>query len=345
MSEPERPRRKRPDTLSSFGRAPARTSTAPPAREPEVDRGTLRRWIHGALFDNVGLKFLSMVLAITVFLLVNTDRDREISVRVGVSYTLPDDRVLVSERLDEVLVTIKGPWRRLRRFDARELDRVNIDLRKAPSGDVPITADMVHVPSGLNVEAIQPRFVRVAWDKRVERIVEIQPLVQGTPQHGYVISEVKAVPATLKVRGAQGALDALAGVPTQRISVDGRAESFTATVDAVPTGSIEVVGAAQVQVHVTIDEELVTRKLPGLAVGVRGDNIDPGKWAVEPAQVDVTLTGALLGIEKAKTTLAPVVKLSGNDSKAREVEVTVDGVPPGIGVKLSPERVKVVPVK
>jgi len=339
-------RRGNRDTLSSFGRAPARTSTPPPPpREPEVDRGALRRWVHGALFDNVGLKFLSMVLAITVFLLVNTDRDREISVRVGVSYTLPDDRVLVSDRLDEVLVTIKGPWRRLRKFDARELERVNIDLRRAPSGDVPITADMVHVPSGLNVEAIQPRFVRVAWDKRVERIAEVQAQIQGTPQHGYVISEVKPIPATLKVRGAEGALDALPGVPTQKISVDGRAESFTATVDAVPTGSVEIVGAAQVQVHVTIDEELVTRKLPGLAVGVRGEGIDASKWAVEPATVDVTLTGALLGIEKAKTTLAPVVKLAGSDSKAREVEVTVDGVPPGIGVKLSPERVKVVPVK
>ena len=43
--------------------------------------------------------------------------------------------------------------------------------------------------------------------------------------------------------------------------------------------------------------------------------------------------------------LAPVVKLSATDSKAREVEVTVEGVPPGIGVKLSPERVKVAPVK
>ncbi len=344
MAEEPR-RRKRPDTLSSFGRAPARTSTAPPTREPETERGAIRRWIHGALFDNVGLKFLSMVLAITVFLLVNTDRDREISVRVGVSYTLPDDKVLVSERQDEVLVTIKGPWRRLRKFDTREVERVNLDLRRAPSGDVPITPDMIHVPSGLTVESIQPRFVRVTWDKRVERVVELQPQVMGTPQHGYVVSEVKAMPATIKVRGAEGALDAMPAVQTQKVSVDGRAESFTAQADAVPTGGVEIVGSPQVQVHVVIDEELVTRKLPGLAIGVRGDGIDPLKWTIEPAQVEVTLTGSLLGVEKAKTTLAPVVKLSATDSKAREAEVTVEGVSPGIGVKLSPERVKVSPVK
>jgi YbbR domain-containing protein len=305
----------------------------------------MRRWIHGALFDNVGLKFLSIVLAITVFLLVNTDRDREISVRVGVSYTLPDDKVLVSERQDEVLVTIKGPWRKLRKFDTRELERVNLDLRRAPSGDVPITPDMIHLPSGLTVEAIQPRLVRVTWDRRVSKVVEVTPQVTGTPQHGYVVSEVKPVPATIKVRGAEGTVNALPAVQTQKVSVEGRAETFTAESDAVPPDGVEIEGTPQVLVHVAIDEELVTRKLPGLMVTVRSDGVDPAKWAVVPGTVEVTLTGALLAVEKAKTTLAPVVKLSTTDSKAREAEVTVEGVPPGIGIKVSPERVKVSPVK
>src|SRR6476661_2640412 len=170
MSEPPR-RRKRPDTLSQLGRSPARTTISPPPpRDDGPERGALRRWIHSALFDNVGLKFLSIVLAITVFLLVNTDRDREISTRVGVSYTLPDDKVLISEKLDEVRITIKGPWRRLRKFDERELERVNLDLRRAPSGDFPITPDLVHLPSGLSLESISPRVMRVAWDRRIDKV-------------------------------------------------------------------------------------------------------------------------------------------------------------------------------
>src|SRR5689334_17706877 len=133
-----------------MGRAPARrpmgTSLSPkPPVEPTPDRSAVSRWLHGALFENVGLKALSLILAITVFLLVNTDRDREITARVGVAYTLPDDRVLVSERLDEVRVTIKGRWQRLRKFDERSLDRITLDLRRQPSGDVPITADMLEL--------------------------------------------------------------------------------------------------------------------------------------------------------------------------------------------------------
>jgi len=331
-----------PDTIGNLGRAPARKAPIPP---PPPDRTRIAEWIHGALFDNLGLKFLSMVLAITVFLLVNTDRDREISARVGVSYTMPDDKVLVSERLDEVRVTIKGPWQRLRRFDERELDRINIDLRRAQSGEVQIRPDMISLPSGLIVTSISPRTIRVQFDRRIEKIVEISPQLAGRPMHGFVVSEVKPIPATVKLRGAETSLVALTSVRTAEVSVEGRAEAFTADTRVLMPDGVEPVGSAEVALQIGVEEELVTRKLPGLAVHVAGDGIDPARWQVTPAQVEVTLTGTLLAIEKAKAALVPTVRLSVNDAKAREVAVSVEGLPPGIGVKLSPERVKVSAVR
>lgn len=340
--EPGRPRRSRSMSIGALGRMPARSSLPPPPRpDPPSDLGAVRRWLHSALLDNIGLKFLSMVLAITVFLLVNTDRDREISARVGVSYSLPDDKVLVSDRVDEVRVTIKGPWRRLRKFDERELERINLDLRRAPAGDITLTPDLVHLPSGLSVDAITPHTVHVAWDRRADKVVEVTPQVTGRPQHGYVVSEIKPVPATVKVRGAEGTLAALLAVRTREVSVDGRAESFTADTEADPPDGVELVGAPQVLLHVTIDEELVSRKLPGLTVAVRGDGSE--RVAVTPGQVDVTLTGALLAVEKAKVTLIPYIKVGAVEARQREAEVIIDGVAPGIGVKVSPERVTVSP--
>jgi YbbR domain-containing protein len=345
--------RKRSETIGKLGRAPARTSTSQPARgrtptkappPDHGDRGSLRKWLHRALFENLALKGLSMILAITVFLLVNTDRDREISARVGVSYTLPDDRVLVSERLDEVRVTIKGPWQRLRRFDEREVERINIDLRRASSGDVPLSPDMIDLPSGLRVTSISPKTVRVLFDRRVEKIVEVNPQLAGRPMHGYFVAEVKPTPATLRVRGAAGTLAALSSVRTRDVSVEGRTESFTADTEAITPDGVEPAGSAQISLQVSIDEELVTRKLPGIVVRVAGDGVDPSRWSVVPGQVEVSLTGTVLSIEKAKAALAPMVRLSANDTKPREVAVSIEGLPPGIGVKISPERVKVTPI-
>jgi len=336
---------RRDNTIGNLGRAPARTGhiqrPVVPPPEPSSEPGAVRRWLRSMLFDNIALKFLSLVLALTVFLMVNTERDRESTERVQVTYAMPSgDHVLVSSRLDEVRVTIKGPPRRLRKL--KELEPINIDLRTAPSGDIPITNDMIHLPAGVELVDLEPRTVHVAWDRRGEKVVEVAPLVTGHPLHGFALSEVTAVPATVRVRGAEGVLAALHSIGTQAVSVDGRAESLTAETKAVAPDGVELVSAPQVLAHVKIEEQLVTRKLTGLAVTVHGDG-DASKWQVTPAQIDVTLTGALLAVEAAK--IAPVVKLAPSETKAREADVSIEGLAPGIGVKLSPARVDVAPVK
>ncbi len=335
--------RSRSETLSPLGRSPSRLPTPlpVPASPPPPERSPIHGWLRGALLDNTGLKFLSMVLAVTVFLLVNTDKDREITARVGVAYRLPEDKVLVSERVDEIRVTIRGAWRRLRKFDEREVERINLDLQHASSGEIPLTSDMIKLPSGVTITSINPRFIHVAFDKRVDKVVEVVPAIAGRPQHGYVVAEAKPQPATVKLRGGEGMLAALTSIHTREIGLEGRTDSFAAETEAAPPEGVEVVGNPPINVQIRVDEELVTRKAPGLSVVVRSDG-DPARWRVTPAQVEVTLTGALLAVEKARASLVPVVKL-GPDSKAREAEVTVDGLPPGIGVKISPEHVKLAP--
>lgn len=341
--------RNRSQTIGALGRTAARTSRQqpatppPPAAPPPPERGIVRRWIHGALFDNLLLKFLSMVLAVTVFLLVNTDKDNEITVRAPVEYVYPADKVLVSEEIPEVRVTIKGPWRRLKEFDERQLGEIRLDLSHAPTGEVSLTPDMVtNLPPGLRVTAISPRTVRVAFDRRVEKLVEVIPITTGRPQHGYILAEIKSVPATVKVRGGERVLAAVSSIRTSEISLEGRTESFEQLAELAPSEGVSVDPTLRVGVSVRIDEELVTRKTPGLVVAVKGDGVDPTKWTVSPPQVEVSLTGALLAVEKARNTMVPIVKLGPGD-RTREADVTIEGLPPGVGVRISPERVKVVP--
>jgi YbbR domain-containing protein len=343
--------RPRSQTIGTLGKSPARQPGKSPVQppqppEPQGERGLLRRWIHGALFDNVGLKFLSLVLAVTVFLLINTDKDREITVRIGVRYDYPADKVLVSEQLDEVRVTLKGPWRRLRRFDERELNRITLDLRNAPSGEVAITADMIpNLPPGLFVTSITPRTVRVMFDKRVDKLVEVTPGVTGRPQHGYVVAELKTIPPTIRVRGGERLLAALTAIRTTDVSLDSRTESFEQLAELAAPEGVTFDPTQRIAVNVRIEEELVTRKVPDLVVVPRGDAVDLSKWSITPTHVEVTLTGARLAVEKAKDTMRPMVKLVAGDARSREAEVTIDGLPPGVGVRISPERVKVAPVK
>ncbi|MBA2541017.1 MAG: hypothetical protein H0V17_15365 [Deltaproteobacteria bacterium] len=350
--------RQRSETIGSLGRSPARQSKSPENAPPPLagppngndppppERSVLARWIHGALFENTGLKFLSLVLAVTVFLLINTDKDREITVRVGVKYEVPADKVLTSEQLEEVKVTLKGPWRRLRQFDERELGRIELDLRSSPTGDLEITHDMIsNLPPGLEVLSISPRSVRVAFDRRVEKIVEVAASVGGRPQHGYVVAELKASPPTIKVRGGERMLAALIAIKTADVSLESRTDSFEQLAELVVPDGVNIDPTQRITVQVRIVEELVTKKMPSLPVAIRGDGADAGKWQIMPAQVEITLTGAVLAVEKAKETLQPLIRLSASDTKARDADIVVDGLPPGVGVRISPERVRVTPIK
>lgn len=352
--------RARSDTIGNLGRVPARTigagsrPTTPtpprplpptPTPDPRRDRdGGVWRWIQGALFENLGLKFLSMVLAVTVFLLVTTDKDKEITVRVGIDYVAhPPDKVPVGEPLDEVRVTFKGASRVLKRIDERELSRIPVDMRKHPRGEVTLDANMLaDLPSGVSVTAFSPRTIRIAYDNRIEKPVEVIPALTGRPQHGYVIAETRLTPATVSVRGPESRLATLTAIRTADIAVDRRTENFDAEVGLAPPDWVTVDPRVKVSVAVRIEEDLDTRKLPGLGIGVRGD--DAAKWAIAPAQVDVILTGALLALEKAKDQLKPHVKVTPGDNR-REAEVLIEGLPPGVGVRLSPERVKITPVR
>jgi YbbR domain-containing protein len=340
--------RQRSITIGPLGRAPARAGkdVPPTPRAPEPpppsapEPGRLRRWLRGMFFENLALKFLSLVLALTVFLMVNTERDREITERVALSPAWPGgDKVLVSPRIDEVRVTIKGTPRRLR--EVGKLDPINLDLRDAPTGAIPITADMIKLPAGLEVIDINPRSVLVAWDERAEKPVEIAPLATGHPKHGFVMSGIEAVPATVTVRGAKGTLATLHSVSTRPVSVEGHDASFVENAAVVSPDGITLVGSPEVSAKISIDEQLVTRKVT-LAVQVRGDG-EPPRWRVDPERVDVTLTGALLAVEQAN--VVPVVKVTPSDPKSREATVSVEGLPPGIGVRLSPERVTIVPAR
>ena len=331
--------------MRSSAHRTSRMAAAAPAGAAPPERGAVRRWIRGALLDHIGIKFLSLVLAVTVFLLINTDKEREIRVRAFVEYKYPADKVLTSDPLEQVTVTIQGPWRRLRNFDERELNRITLDLSAAPTGEVPITNDLVSLPPGLSVVSIAPRAVRVAFDKRVEKTVEVTPVTAGRPQHGFFVADQKAVPATVKVRGGERLLAALASIRTHEVSVQGRTERFDTQIDLAPPAGVETEPNQRVTVLVRIEEELVTKRFGGLSIAIRGEGVDPARWRVEPAQVEVMLTGPVLDVEKARGVMVPHVKLTPADTRAREAEVTIEGIPPGLGQRISPGRVKVIPVK
>lgn len=297
--------------------------------------------LHDGVVVNLGLKLLSLILALTVYLLVNSDRDREIKLNVDVLYKEPEDKVLVSERPEKLNVVVRGPWRRLRHFDEREVEPVKFDLSQMSAGEVTISNDMVRVPGGLAVVAVSPRSFRVAFEKKVEKTVAVAVSTMGRTLHGYAVKSVTVTPATVAARGAQGVIAALSTLPGREVRVDGRSDSFEAETALLPPDGVVLDGQVRASVRVEIKEELVNRPLGQLPVQLRADGFDLTRYSTRPAQVEVTLTGALLAVERAiEAGVNPQARLT--PGQQGELTVTVDTAVPGVGIKINPPRVKLV---
>lgn len=358
MSEPSKPpstnppsRRKASDSISSLGRIPARTGNLGkpiglPPRSPEQGSergGRIRHHLREAFLGNLGLKFLSLVLALTVFLLVNTDRDQHRSTRVGLTYLLPTDRVLVTPQLADVTVDVSGPYRRLRRL---ELDPIEIDLRDGRDAEIPITTAMVKVPSGVTVTSISPPTLRVAFEKRVTRDVAVTPVIAGRAEHGYEVGDVTVEPKQVQASGAEHDIANLTGLRTRELRVDGKNATFTVDTQLVPPDGVQAQNAGTISVTVEIKQKTESRSLGKLAVRVIGDGIDPIAVMTDPPAVEVILSGKVLAIDEAvKNGVVPTIKVTAADVAAhRQVPVLVGPLPGGVGPELNPSKIEVAPV-
>ncbi|MBP8809918.1 MAG: hypothetical protein KBG48_31960 [Kofleriaceae bacterium] len=298
-------------------------------------------WLRGAVVEHLGLKLLALVLTGFVFLLVGSDEPREITVRVGVAYVLPTGRVLVSERVDEVKVTIKGPWRRIKRFDERELDRVTLDLTERRGGEVALEPAMFDLPDGLVVTSVEPRAIVVAFEDRVEREVEVVPAVVGRPAPGYAVvaAEVAVEPRRVKVRGPHSVVAAMTQVRTQDVAVDGQTRRFRADAALLaPPPLVELGWKDTVRVDVPI-----TGQWRGpVRVVAAGDGVEPARVFLSPVTVEVVLTGPREAIDRALAGgVHPIARFAARPRVGAVAEVAVDGVSSGVAVAVHPAEVRV----
>ncbi len=297
-------------------------------------------WLRAVFVEHLGIKVLAALLTATVFLLVGSDEQREITARVGVAYVLPDGKVLVSERIDEVKITIKGPWRRIKRFDERELDRITLDVTKVRGGEVPITPDLIDAPDGLVITSVTPQSVVVAFENRIEREVDVAPSLVGRVDIGYAVvaGEVRVEPRRVKVRGPEGVVAAMSQVRTQDIALDGRSRGFQTEATLIPPRWVDIEWKGTVAVEVP-----VTGRWTGAArVAPVGDGLDPARIELSPATVEVELTGPRDTIDRLLAAgVHPIARLVGKPVVGALAEVAVDGVPSGVQVVVRPAEVRV----
>ena len=241
-------------------------------------------------FRHIGLKLLSIVLAMLVWLLVSGEQLVERALRIPLEFAnLPAQLEMVGATPTAVDVRVRGSSGALSRVAPGELVAI-LDLRAARPGQrlFHLTGADVRAPFGIDVVQIAPSNIPIAFEPEATRVVPVVPGVEGEPGSGYMVGTVKANPATVEVVGPSSAVARLSGAITEPVSVAGATGTVTETVNiGVADPSVRLRSPASTQVTVNVTAAPVEWAIAGIPVRSR----DGGSAEILPGEVTVFVRG------------------------------------------------------
>ena len=193
------------------------------------------------VFHNFALKVLSLGVAVLLWMAVTRDPVAEVALNVPVEFhNSPEHLEINSETIPQVQVRVRGPVRSVRDISPSEVHAV-IDLANVQPGErtYDLSPARIHVPDGVQVVQVVPAQIRISFERRERKQVEVRPRVIGTFASGYRIERVTALPETVTIVGPA-------------THVEGVETAITDPVDA--SG---VVGTATFVTHAYVSDPLV----------------------------------------------------------------------------------------
>lgn len=213
-----------------------------------------------AIFRNAGLKFVSLMLAFLLWTAVASSPQAEIGFSTPIEFHhVPPDMEIVTDFVPQAQVRVRGSDRVVRLLSNQDI-HVILDLAKIKDqrGEMtfPLTAENVRVPANIDIVQIVPAQVRLSYDRRVRREVEVRPRVLGTMAPGHRITKVTIDPERVAIIGPEQRVNAVDSAVTDSIDVSGLmgTQSYFAT-PQVPVDMVRLERPQRVRVTVTTSNQ------------------------------------------------------------------------------------------
>ena len=209
------------------------------------------------VLHNLGLKLLSLTLAVGLWVAVTRAPIAEIAVSVPIEFhRIPDNLEISSESIPQAQIRVRGPERLVRGLRPPDI-HVEIDLAGTKAGErtFDLTAQQVREPRDLEVVQIVPSQFHIEFDTRLTREVEVRPRVIGSFAPGLRIASVVADPRTITITGPRQRVEAVESAITDPVDASGTVERASFTTHAyVSDPLVQVVHPVPVRVTVTMEK-------------------------------------------------------------------------------------------
>ena len=174
-------------------------------------------------FQHIGLKIVSLLLAVLLWMAVAGEETVERGLRVPLELQqYPVGLELTGDLPTTVDVRVRGASGTMSRVAAGEVVAV-LDLRGARPGRrlFPLTPEKVTAPFGVEVVQVTPSAVAITFEPSAMRQVPVVPAVDGRPAPGYVVGQLSADPPVVEVIGPESAVKRATEALTEPVSISG----------------------------------------------------------------------------------------------------------------------------
>jgi len=190
---------------------------------------TGREFFRRHVIHNLGLKIISLLIAIALWLAVSNEPPSEAAVNVAIVFrNMPEDLEISSENIPSAQVRVRGPERLVRQLQPSDV-HAEIDLTGMKPGErtFDLTANQIGLPDKLRAVQIVPSQIHLLFDKKTTKTIPVRPRVVGTFATGYSIAQVKSDPETIEIVGPKKSVDGVESAITDPVDVSGLIDRTT----------------------------------------------------------------------------------------------------------------------
>ena len=249
------------------------------------------------MFENKGLKLLSLVLAVFSWYGVRKAINFEVVVtEIPLVIHVDEGWAILDRSAERVDVLFRGSREAIQALN-RDHMSVEVDLRgEAHEESSQFQLDPKHVRSMGNARAvqIQPERLSLRLDKEGEKPVPVKVTIEGEPMSGYAVEKTVCSPASTVVYGPLVRLEDIDAVWTSPVDLNGRSASFKSRMSILSPSTAWVAHTKpeHVLVEVTIAKQSLTQELKDVPIrALVAPGIDASRLTFNPSKVAVVVSG------------------------------------------------------
>lgn len=171
--------------------------------------------------ENLGLKFLAVMIAATLWIVVFGTKTIEITKEVPFEISASDDQSVEEAVPEKITFRLSGPKAFLRSITNRTEEPIHVNLKDLKPGliNYRIYSDSIKLPLGVKVQSIHPNVIPIRIEELKRKMVNIELNLSGKEKLGdrYVRSEI--LPPQIRIKGPKNRLAAINSLRTLPVEI------------------------------------------------------------------------------------------------------------------------------